>query len=210
MGHVLISLVLLGLIDDAATQAMRREAEAAAKQKRDAFARLEKLPAPAPVWRRPVADLNAVLWKEVEPGDERVFPPRRPKVLVLEETFDQAVFGSTGDAESGRAYLEKMLDRKIKEVEQVRRLLPAQKKRLSLAGRGDIKRLFDRIEEERKEFQLVRDNLERCAEFLDGLRPIQIALRQGPFEFGSLYAKTLKKMLDEGELARRMSRPSGS
>jgi hypothetical protein len=30
-----------------------------------------------------------------------------------------------------------------------------------------------------------------------------VTIRQGPFEFGSIFAKTLKKMLDEGQLARR-------
>ena len=32
---------------------------------------------------------------------------------------------------------------------------------------------------------------------------LRVTIRQGPFEFGSIFAKTLKKMLDEGQLARR-------
>jgi hypothetical protein len=33
-----------------------------------------------------------------------------------------------------------------------------------------------------------------------------VTIRQGPFQFGSIFAKTLKKMLDEGQLARRVAK----
>ena len=130
-----------------------------------------------------------------------------PRVVVLEETFDQVVYGSTGDADSGRAYLEKFLERKIRGSRPGPAALARSEERLLLAGRGDIKRLFDRIEEERKEFLRFRDDLDLCVAFLAGLRPLQLHLRQGPFEFDSIFAKTLKKMLDQGELARRVPAP---
>ena len=112
-------------------------------------------------------------------------------------------YGSTGDADSGRTYLEKFLNGKIRAVEQVRRLTPAQKQRLLLAGRGDIKRLFDRIEEERKEFELSGTTSITATSSSTSFGRSSSHLRQGPFEFDSIFAKTLKKMLDEGELARR-------
>jgi hypothetical protein len=224
MGHVLVGVMLLGLLSDPATGAMRREAEAGRKQKRDAFDRIKALPAPPREQLQPVARaipfqrgrivvmprgivVRRLLDLPPQGDSDEDNGPKVPPSIVSEETFDQVVFGSTGDVASGRVYLEKILEGKIGVVAQVRRLSPAQKKRLSLAGRGDIKRLFDQIEEERKEFQGVRDDLDRCVKFRGGLRPLQLALRQGPFEFDSIFAKTLKKMLDEGELARRGPKP---
>ena len=144
---------------------------AARKEQQDAaFARIKALPAApaAPPLRRRAVNMNwqFIAWRELEEPegeddpDENPNRPKRRRVVILEETFDQVVFGSTGDSESGRAYLEKMLSRKIADVEQVRRPTPLQQKRLQLAGRGDIKRLLDRIEDERKAFQCVRDDLE--------------------------------------------------
>jgi hypothetical protein len=211
MGHIPIGLILLGLLNDPAAEAMRREAEAATRQRLEAFARIRALPAPAaPVQpARPVFVGRGILVEDLleEPAEEdgaEEDKPKPPRPVISRRTFDRVVFGSTGDADSGRAYLERILSGKIRTVEQVCRLTPAQAKRLLLAGRGDLKRLFDRIEEERKEFERLRGDVDRCVDFLRELRPLQIALRQGPFEFGSIYAKTLRKMLDEGELARRV------
>ena len=223
MRHVRIGLIfLLPLLSptstvrasdgkvDPAIEAIRRETEARRRQQEQAFARLRALPAP-PMQQARALNRDLIAWRlredpeESDDADEN--RPKRERVVVLEETFDQVVYGSTGDADSGRAYLEKILERKIAELAQVRRPTDAQKKRLLLAGRGDVKRLFDRVEEERKQFQRFRDDLDRCAEFLAGLRPLQLDLRRGPFEFDSIYAKTLKKMLDDGELARRVPAP---
>ena len=125
---------------------------------------------------------DLIAWRQLdEPEGEDDADENRPKrarVMILEETFDQVVFGSTGDADSGRAYLEKILDRKIAELEQVRRPTLVQKKRLLLAGKGDVKRLLDRIEEERKAFQLVRNDLEPLRRV--PLRPPATAARSPP------------------------------
>jgi hypothetical protein len=210
MGHISIGLILVGLLNDPATEAMRREAEAARRQRLEAFDRIRALPAPAapvPPARVLVGRgivVEDVLEESAEEDGAEEDKPKSPRAVISRQTFDQVVFGSTGDVDSGRVYLERILSGKIRSVEQVCRLTPAQAKRLLLAGRGDLKRLFDRIEEERKEFERLRGDVERCVDFLRGLRPLQISLRQGPFEFDSIYAKTLRKMLDGGELARRM------
>src|SRR5262245_34627702 len=47
MGHISIGLILLGLLNDPAIEAMRREAEAARRQRLEAFDRIRALPAPA-------------------------------------------------------------------------------------------------------------------------------------------------------------------
>jgi hypothetical protein len=194
---------------------MRLEAEAREKQRLEAFARIKALP-PAPREQLEIVAGQIVaggvvvrlVRDEPEDGEEPdENAPKAPRAVVSEDSFDRVLFGSTGDAESGRAYMESILKQKIEELGQVRRLTTAQWKRLLMAGRGDIKRLFDRIEEERKEFTLLRTDADRCVDFLRELQPLRLAIRQGPFELGSIYAKTLRKMLDEGELARRVPAP---
>jgi hypothetical protein len=191
---------------DIAKEAMRKEAEADQARREQGFARLEALK-PAPREEMRIGPAGIPLFRVLDEQDQEDDPdgnaPAERRFVVAEETFDRWLFGSTGDAESGRGYLEILLRRKVEDVNQARELTPIQRKKLVLAGRGDIKRLFDRIEEERKEFHRIRTDPDRCGEFLRELQPLRVTIRQGPFEFGSIFAKTLKKMLDEGQLARR-------
>jgi hypothetical protein len=191
---------------DIAAEAMRKEAEAEKAKREQAFARLKALKA-GPREELQIVAGGILVRRFLDGQDDDDEPdekaPARPRFVIAEESFDRWIFGSTGDAKSGRAYLEALLQSKINDVNKVRGLTPAQKKKLLLAGRGDIKRLFDRIEEERKEFALVRTDAAHCERFFRELNPLRVTMRQGPFEFGSIFAKTLQKMLDEGQLARR-------
>ena len=189
-----------------AKEAMRKEAEADKTRREQDFARIEALK-PAPRQEVVIGPAGISMLRVLDEQDQEDEPdenaPAERRFVVAEETFDRWLFGSTGDAESGHAYFEILLQRRLNDVNLVRELTPLQRKKLVLAGRGDIKRLFDRIEEERKEFHLVRTDFDRCGRFLRELQPLRVTIRQGPFEFGSIFAKTLKKMLDEGQLARR-------
>jgi len=191
---------------DIAKEAMRKEAEADQARREQGFARLEALK-PAPREELRIGPAGIPLFRVLDEPDQEdnqdENAPAERRFVVAEETFERWLFGSTGDAESGRAYLEALLQRKLNDINLVRELTAVQRKKLILAGRGDIKRLFDRIEEERKEFHVVRTDPDRCGRFLQELQPLRVTIRQGPFEFGSIFAKTLKKMLDEGQLARR-------
>ena len=100
--------------------------------------------------------------------------------------------------------MESLLTNKIDDIDRMSRLTPVQKKKLQLAGRGDIKRLLDRIEDERKTFEHLRTDLPRIEEFLMRLQPLRLTIRRGPFGSESLFAKTFKKMRDEENLVRRV------
>ncbi len=185
---------------DRATELLRREAEAAIAEREKVFAKIKEL-APAP----PVADARlrvaGGVWMVrpfimVEPlpaprnDDENdvIAPP--PRFVVARGTFDQYILVSTGNRDS-RAYLESILTRRVEAIDRQRHLTPDQRKKLVLAGRGDIKRLLDQIEDERKQFEQKRSDLQGCQRFLQGLEPLWATMRQGPFEEGSLFAKTL-------------------
>ena len=72
---------------------------------------------------------------------------------------------------------------------------------LELASRGDIKRFFDKVEVKRKAFQLVRNDQQKFGEFYQQIQPLQQTFNQGLFGDDSLFAKTVKKTLDPGQLA---------
>jgi hypothetical protein len=76
------------------------------------------------------------------------------------------------------------------------------RKKLLLAGRGDIKRFFERVEEKRKKFDKVKTDQNKVGEIYQELLPLQIALNTGLFGDGSLYSKTLKRVLSAEDEAR--------
>jgi hypothetical protein len=185
---------------DRATELIRREAAARAAEREKAFARLKEL-APAPA-RAPVGvwivNPGILLEELPTPQDDDeadVIAPPPPRFVVAEQTFNQYILGGTGDPDS-RAHLESILTRRIEAIDRQRRLTPDQKTKLLLAGRGDIKRLFDRIEDERRQFELLRTDFRACQRFLRELRPLARTMQQGPFDDGSLFAKTLKTILE--------------
>jgi hypothetical protein len=100
-----------------------------------------------------------------------------------------------------------MLAERIERAVRVNGLAPAHRARLQLAGQGDLKRLFDRIDARRAEFESVRRDRRAGARLLQELYPEQTDCQEGPFGRGSLYDKMLNKILRE-HLGRRESIPT--
>jgi hypothetical protein len=100
-------------------------------------------------------------------------------------------------------------ERRVEIVDRICRLTDAQKSKLRLAGRGDIKRFFDRIEALQRKCQptdAVHDDdpsdLQICGTgSLLNASAIRPARTLGLFEQGSLFSKTLKTLLTEGQAA---------
>src|SRR5262245_38079822 len=77
-------------------------------------------------------------------------PAVRMHAFVMNDAqFDQWVFGNMGlaNAAAARNRLDSLLTLNVDDLERTCGLTLIQKKKLLLAGRGDIKRFFDRIEE---------------------------------------------------------------
>ena len=89
--------------------------------------------------------------------------------IINDAQFDQWVFGNMGVANAGvaRNKLDSLLTLNVDDLERTCGLTPVQKKKLLLAGRGDIKRFFDRIEDMRKKFDQEQE------------RPEPVAVRSG-------------------------------
>ncbi|HLQ43829.1 MAG TPA: hypothetical protein VK137_03800, partial [Planctomycetaceae bacterium] len=90
---------------------------------------------------------------------------------------------------------ETQLKLQAEEVDRACGLTEAQKKKLQLAGRGDIKRFFERVEELRKKFLLVRRDQQKFNEIWQDIQPLQMTLNSGLFDDQSFFHKTVRRTL---------------
>jgi hypothetical protein len=198
---------------------IRREAQARIAERERMFARLKEM-APAPV---AAPRIGPDIYWELIPGDKPAHrgnrgiaiqrlgiveddddepdahAPPRPKNIIAQETFDRFIFGSFDDANASRTVVETFQTKKIETIVRQYRLSPNQQAKLVLAARGDAKRLFDRIEEDRRQFETLRTDLDRFRRFLRERRPLERMVWDDLFDAESLFAKTLKKILEDGE-----------
>jgi hypothetical protein len=136
-------------------------------------------------------------------AEEGAGKPEPESIIPAEDSFDDWAFGAVDGARRFRDQLEKLLRRKIHEVDQVFQLTVAQRQKLMLAERGDLLRLLDVVEDTRSEFQRARLDSDRLTELRKDLGFVDLSVTNGPFEMGSLFSKMLHKMLDEKQLVRR-------
>jgi len=128
--------------------------------------------------------------------------PGQPLYLVNEVMFNRMVYGNA-TPETAREKLDSVLNLKLASVERSSAISQAQKERLALAGRGDIKRVFDRIEDRKGVLnkQIDQDEYRRL---IQELRPFQHLWIGDPFGDGSYFSKALKVTLEEGQAERFM------
>jgi len=131
--------------------------------------------------------------------DEAV--PRPHPIVVSDQQFDRWVFGVFG-ADGFRRRAELSLTSHLNDVDRICPLTAVQKNKLLLAGRGDIKRYFDHVEEarikihdqsiDRVELQAVRQEFQPHA---PNSRPELFGVK-------SLFSKSLKNTLTAEQFAR--------
>ncbi|MDR3633202.1 MAG: hypothetical protein P4L84_05145 [Isosphaeraceae bacterium] len=183
---------------------MRREVEARARETSATFARLKAIPVPAPVPQpqlqvfarpqpafpaaRPVV-IEEVEWATDADDDE----PAQPVVVYTDQAFDLYAFGRADGALAWQLRLATQLEQEVERVAVERQLTPAQKEKLRLAGKGDIKRHVDWIDAKRKQFETVRRDRLKGRELLIELRTVA-GSRFQPWMESSFYDKVLKKI----------------
>jgi hypothetical protein len=135
-------------------------------------------------------------------GEEEEAPNPIPAVrmhafVMNDDQFDQWVFGNMGlgTAGSARNRLDSLLTLNVDDLERTCGLTPVQKKKLLLAGRGDIKRFFDRVEEIRQRFTKGQNDQNQFAQLWQEVQPLRNAYHAGFFGEDSIYAKALKGTL---------------
>lgn len=138
--------------------------------------------------------------------------PAAGQIQWTDETFDQQVFNRGGGPVQNAAGARKELDRSlllnIQDIDRVCKLTEAQKKKLQLAGRGDIKRFYDRYEVVKQKFQRLKPKLqgdnwqEAWQELWQDINPLQMSLQSGLFLEASLLHKSLRHTLTAEQLPR--------
>jgi hypothetical protein len=140
--------------------------------------------------------------------DEEEEPQAQPVInrgfIMNNAQFDQWVFGNIGMANAGiaRNKLDSLLTLNVEDLERASGLTPVQKKKLLLAGRGDIKRYFDRVEEIRKKFDKVKNDQNQFGLIWQDIQTLQAAYQAGVFGEESIFAKALKSTLSQEQMAK--------
>jgi hypothetical protein len=151
------------------------------------------------------------------PADEDEAPVARRDIrsnimmgIVDAENFDRWLFADEQSEADRRRHLDDILLTKLNAATKAHNLTESQRAKLRLAGRGDIKRFFDRVEDTRREFEKDRQNFRTGFAALQRLEPLTQVYRDGAFDDGSLFAKTLSKINDDQKPVRQDARTSYS
>lgn len=137
---------------------------------------------------------DAVMEEEEEEEEPRQAQMQH-QFQIDESWFDQWLFNGSNAAQRKKR-LEARISLHVSAVDAVCTLTEAQKQKLELAGRGDIKQLFDAIETARVQFQAVRNDQQKFNAFWPEVQPLQVRLQAGQFGSGSLFEKVLARTLD--------------
>jgi hypothetical protein len=119
----------------------------------------------------------------------------------LDANIEQWVFGGQGAAKT-REKLESALTQDIDRFDRKYGLTPAQKKKLELAGRRDLKRFFDRVEDAKAEYLRAKGDWNQVGDGVFELQRMQNQPHSELFGDESMLAKTLKKNLTPEQVAR--------
>jgi hypothetical protein len=123
-------------------------------------------------------------------------------MVVERENFDRWLFDDGRPEEERQGHLEAILQSKVELAIRAHRLTEAQRAKLRLAGRGDIKRFFDRVEERRSAFEIDRRDFKTGWAALQRLGDLSQIYHEGPFGDGSLFAKTLHRINEDRRAGR--------
>jgi hypothetical protein len=127
----------------------------------------------------------------------------QPRVFMMDDSnFENWVFGGNRNGTAARERLEKLLTLQIEFIDHSCGLDPDQRKKLELAGHGDVKRFYDKIEVARRKFQKVKNDQNKIGEIYQEIQPIQTVLNMGPFGDGSIFSKTLLRALTPDQVTK--------
>jgi hypothetical protein len=118
----------------------------------------------------------------------------------LDRTVEQWIFGGN-NADAIRKRIEAALAQNIKRFDQKYGLTAAQKKKLELAGRYDMKRFFDGVEETKAEYRRVKGDWNQVGNRIFELQRVHNQVFTELFGDESMLAKTLKKTLTVEQIA---------
>jgi hypothetical protein len=196
---------------DKAMETILNEVEAAERRRLTILESLKRDQEQRAIERQKVAERNAADPRRRRPApplpaDE---PPAQAMVVVRESDLDLSIFGNVESLEARRYRLERLLAKQIEQGARNSPMTDAQKTKLALAGKGDIKKFFDRVEgvHQRCGGAYVMTVDEEVFRGLQGeLQALRTLCKDGPFGDGSLFAKALRTIREREQAARRGNR----
>jgi hypothetical protein len=165
------------------------------------------IPVPRPLWILGAAialSLTQVLAGNPadEDSDENTPLPEQQSRIAESITY-RCLFGPGADAVVARTRLNELLSQKVSVVDRVCRLTEAQKQRLQLAGRGDNKRLIDRLYEMEMQCQLVKDDADKVKALVQETERLMGGISEPGRPLDKLlFDKTLEQLLTVEQRAR--------
>jgi hypothetical protein len=133
---------------------------------------------------------------------ERLELQRVKRRIWTDQQIEQMIFQPDGTAAGARRRFDGLLAKQISALDQAYTFTDAQKEKLRLAGRGDIKRFFDKCETVKRKFQLVNQGEQNLQEINQDLRLLQNA-SHGLFNENSLLRKALHNTLAVEQVGRQ-------
>jgi hypothetical protein len=134
--------------------------------------------------------------QEGEQREPKDIPAPGQRVEIVEEAW---AFGM--DRAEAQAMLEARLTMEIERIERSCRITEGQKKQLQLAGRGDLKRFLDRVDEVRRSRPAPKGGPGQANAIQQEMEPLERQLRAGLHREGSMFAKTLKRALSDDQVS---------
>jgi hypothetical protein len=119
-----------------------------------------------------------------------------------DEQIERLVFRLYSNASGARQVFESLMATKIVNIDDACSLTDEQRKKLELAGRGDIERFFHRYEQLMRKSKAIEHNVQGLREILEDVRPLQVTLEVGLFREHSLLVKSLRNTLTDEQIAR--------
>lgn len=119
---------------------------------------------------------------------------------INEQTLASWVFNDSR-APNDQGWLERSLETRIDFLETIGTLRDEQRRKLELAGRGDIHRFWTRYELLRRECPTGMITQDEYMQFRQKALPLQLRYRDGLFGATSLFRKTIRSVLDADQLA---------
>jgi hypothetical protein len=161
------------------------------------------------VWWLPLALLGAFIGHKDAQAQQREDEERRAAQAAVRqfqkqevEQFERRVFQQDGNAFRARQRLDSLLAMQIETIDRACKLTDAQKKKLQLAGRGDIKRFFDRYERVKQKSQVIEQDEQKFQEIQQDFNQLRVTLRGGLFHEDSLLVKSMHNTLTSEQFTR--------
>jgi hypothetical protein len=121
--------------------------------------------------------------------------------LLKLETRDW-IGGGLGTPQAARELFEAQLKSRVDRLNGRYQLSATQQKKLFVAGRGDIKRFFDRVDDLRRRQELAAGDREARLANIQDFISLTKAARRDLFDAQSIFAKTIKSTLTPEQIER--------